>query len=142
MYEWLLFLHVLSAFLLVGAMTFFWAVILATRPRAELVDAPAFFTLSRVGGVAIMAGTVGTLVFGIWLAIYLDAYEILDGWIVGSLVLWVVGTAAGYRAGRDFTPVGDAAPAPEARRRGTILHAVSSLAALVILVLMIWKPGA
>lgn len=142
MYDYLLFFHVLSAALLVGAIAFFWAILLATRPSRPMFGGQASLALSRPASIAIMIGVTGTLIFGVWLAIYLDAYHVWDGWIVASLVLWAVGSGTGERSGRALTPVGDEFPSPEARRRGTILHTVSTLSVLAILVLMIWKPGA
>ena len=80
---------------------------------------------------------VGVLVFGIWLAIDIDGYELWDGWILASLVIWALAGWAGDRAGRAFAedPVGG-------RRRGIRFQALNSVGILVILVLMIWKPGA
>ena len=142
MYEWLLFLHVLSAALLVGALASFWALILGTRPGAGRISGRSSLKLARPATIAIAVGVGGTLIFGVWLALYLDEYEIWEGWIIASLVLWVIGTGAGERSGRALTPVGDEFPSRESRRRGIILHTVASVAALAILVLMIWKPGA
>jgi hypothetical protein len=141
-YDWLLFLHVLSAALLVGALAYFWAIVVATRPGRELFGGITSLRLSRPASVAVGIGFAGTLIFGLWLAIYLDEYRPWDGWIIASLVGWVIGGAAGGASGKALTPVGDDYPSPDARRRGVMLHAVSSLAALVVLVLMIWKPGA
>jgi len=138
-FEWLLFLHVLSAFLLVGALTYFWALVLATRPGRSLFGGAVSLSLARPATIAVSIGIAGTLIFGVWLAIYLDAYEVWDGWILGSLALWVIGTGAGERSGRALTPVGDVYPA---WRKGVLLHAVASAAAVLILVMMIWKPGA
>ena len=42
-------------------------------------------------------GGLLTLVFGVWLA--LDDYDILDGWILTALVLWVVAAATGVLLG-------------------------------------------
>jgi hypothetical protein len=141
-YDWLLFLHVLSAALLVGALAYFWAIVVATRPGRELFGGITSLRLSLPASVAVGIGFAGTLIFGLWLAIYLDEYRPWDGWIIASLVGWVIGAAAGGASGKALTPVGDEYPSPAARRRGVMLHAVSSLAALVVLVLMIWKPGA
>ena len=142
MEKWLLFFHVLSAFFLVGALTYFWWLLLGTRPGASLFGGVASLRMARPATIAITAGVAGTLIFGVWLAIDLDEYHPWDGWIIGSLVLWAIGAAAGARSGRVLTPVADEYPTPEARRRGVLLHTVASLAALAILVLMIWKPGA
>jgi hypothetical protein len=138
-YDWLLFFHVLSAALLVGALTYFWALVLATRPGRSLFGSALSLSLARPATIAVSAGIAGTLIFGVWLAIYLDEYQVWDGWILGSLALWVIGTGAGERSGRALTPVGDAYPA---WRKGVLLHTVASVAAVLILVLMIWKPGA
>jgi hypothetical protein len=138
-YEWLLFFHVLSSFLLVGALAYFWALVLATRPGRMMFGGAASLSLARPATIAVSVGVAGTLVFGVWLAIYLDEYQVWDGWIIGSLVLWAIGTGAGARSGRALTPVGDVYPS---WRRGVLLHTVASAAALLVLVLMIWKPGA
>lgn len=139
MYEWLLFFHVLSAFLLVGALAYFWALVLATRPGRSMFGGAPSLSLARPATIAVSVGVAGTLIFGIWLAIYRDEYQVWDGWILASIVLWAIGTGAGERSGRALTPVGDVYPG---WRRGVALHTVASVAALAILVLMIWKPGA
>ena len=139
MYEWLLFFHVLSAFLLVGALAYFWALVLATRPGRSMFGGAVSLSMARPATVAVTAGVTGTLIFGVWLAIYLDAYQVWDGWILASIVLWAIGSGAGARSGRALTPVGDVYPA---WRLGVLLHTVASVAAVLVLVLMIWKPGA
>jgi hypothetical protein len=138
-YEWLLFFHVLSAFLLVGALAYFWALVLATRPGAAMFAGATSMRMARPATIAIAVGVAGTLIFGVWLAIYLDEYQVWDGWILASLVFWAIGTGAGERSGRALTPVNDVYPA---WRKGVLLHTVASVAALLVLVLMIWKPGA
>src|SRR5918999_419881 len=84
MYEWLLVLHVLSGFALVASLVAFWGMTIAAytgfRPTLGAVAAPF--------GAAAGIGTIGTLVFGIWLALYVDGYELWDGWILAALVLW------------------------------------------------------
>jgi hypothetical protein len=139
LYDWLLFFHVLSAFLLVGALTYFWALVLATRPGRSMFGGTISLSLARPATIAITAGVAGTLIFGVWLAIYVDEYQVWDGWILASLALWAIGAGAGARSGRALTPVGDVYPA---WRRGVLLHTVASVAAVLVLVLMIWKPGA
>jgi hypothetical protein len=142
-YDWLLFLHVASVFLLGMAMIGFWGTIaIASHPfGGEPVDVAT--TLGRPANLLIGPAALASLVFGVWLAIYVDTYEVWDGWILGAIVLWVVAVAAGSFAGRSYAnaakgPIG----AASLRRRGLLLHAASSLAYLAILVLMIFKPGA
>lgn len=139
-YDWLLFLHVLSAFLLVGAMATFWALVVATKPNGPLLTQAAAGTIARPTNVLVIAGTVGTLIFGIWLAIDHDDYQVWDGWILASLILWAVDGWLGDRAGKAFTKAMDGSL--EARRRGLLFHSAASVVVLVILILMIFKPGA
>ena len=136
LYDWLLFLHVLSAFVLAAAITAIWVQVAATRADAALLDGPQAGRFGGIAGPLAGIGGMGTIVFGIWLAIDLEGYDLLDGWILGSLVLWLIGTYTGERAGREFQR------GPEGRERGLRLHIIASVAVLLILVLMIWKPGA
>jgi hypothetical protein len=55
--------------------------------------------------------------------------------VITAVVLWAIGVETGRRAGQ-------AAPDPAARQRSLLFHAVSSLAILLLLIDMIWKPGA
>jgi hypothetical protein len=134
-YEWVLFLHVLSGFVLVGALTALWALVAATRPAAPLHAADEARRYGRVAGPLVGVGLGGTLLFGIWAAIQHDRYQPWDGWILAALVLWAAAAWAGGKAGQEFErdPVGR-------RRSGIRLQALSTLGVLVILVLMVWKP--
>jgi uncharacterized membrane protein len=137
LYDWLLFLHVLSAVILVSAMTALWGLVFATRPDAPVLDGDAATRVGNLAGPMVGVGLMGTIVFGIWLALDVDSYEIWDGWIIASLVLWAFGGWAGDQSGRAFRrdPVGE-------RRAAIRFQALNTVAILVILVLMIWKPGA
>jgi hypothetical protein len=98
---------------------------------------------------------IGTIVFGIWLA--LDEYEIWDGWIIAALVLWLAAGATGGRGGQHYNGVRDRAnalvaegrtePSPELTAglrssRGLAFHSATILLTLALLVVMIYKPGA
>ena len=50
----------------------------------------------------VRAGGIGTLVFGIWLAIRLDHVQIWSGWIIAAIVLWAVAVGAGSRSGAEY----------------------------------------
>jgi hypothetical protein len=141
--DWMLFLHVLSAAALLGGTAAFWALVLATRPARGLLPGPAAGSFAAPTGAVVGIGTGGTIIFGVILSIDIDGYELWDGWILAAIVLWVVGTGLGQRAGTELTRAGMGGPdAAGARGRGILLLAASSLAVLIILVLMIWKPGA
>jgi uncharacterized membrane protein len=132
--DWILALHVLSAVAVVAALTLFWVVVVAARGLDAEEANRQFASLTRLGTATVIAGLVGTLVFGIWLALSVGGYDLWDGWIIAALVLWVVGAGTGQRSGVAFAQ-GD-------QRRGVLLHAISSAAIVLILVDMIWKPGA
>jgi uncharacterized membrane protein len=139
-YEFLLLLHVLAAFALVAALVLFWTMTVVGLTGAA-GGAELFATLARPANLLVGAGAIFTLVFGVWLAIYVDGYELWDGWILASLVLWAVGGGTGERAGRKLgTP--DAFADRTRRRQGILLQVVATAAFLGVLVLMIFKPGA
>jgi hypothetical protein len=135
--DWLLSLHLLSAVLLGAALTAYWALVLGTRPALAMLTPAGADRLNRPLTVAVSIGALGTIVFGVWLAIVQDAYQVWDGWIMAAIVLWAAGVGLGQRAGKAFAAAG-----PLARRNGVLLQASSSAAILAVLVLMIWKPGA
>jgi hypothetical protein len=130
-YEWLLFLHLLAAFLLVAGLVAYSVLVLSSGGEvvARVLGSPALALWN--------AGGIGTLVFGVWLALDVDGYELWDGWILGALVLWAFGGWAGGEAGKKFQeePVGG-------RAAGIRFQSIYSVAILLILILMIWKPGA
>jgi hypothetical protein len=95
-YDWLLFLHVLSAFALVATVVIFSAFALGAATDSRLL---------AVGNALWNVGGLGTLVLGIWLALYVDGYEIWDGWIVTAIVLFAIATELGRRAQLGYTPV-------------------------------------
>jgi hypothetical protein len=129
--DWLLFLHVLSAFLLMITVVMYSAVALGGT-----LGGRATFIADRCWDV----GGLGTLILGVWLALKLDEYGIFDGWIIGALVLWVVATGLGQTVRQRLD---------EEEGDGTVttgavntLHWLRTLTVLALLVLMIWKPGA
>jgi len=131
LYEWLLFLHVAAAFLLVAGIGAYAAVVLAGDDGAVLSAlAPAAPVLWNAGGF-------GTLVLGVWLTIELDAYQPWDGWIIAALVLWVVASAAAGPLSRGLRHGAGRLPRGQARLR----LAVMSVATAALLIDMVYKPG-
>jgi hypothetical protein len=131
--DWIKALHLLSAFALVGALTVFWFGYLLLRGDGGASG--ALGRLFKIGTITIAIGLTGTLVFGVWLSISLDGYEPWDGWVIVAFVLWLIAGGTGDRAGR-------LSREPGGVQQALVLHAVSSLAVVLILVDMIWKPGA
>jgi hypothetical protein len=155
--DWMLALHVLSAFSLVAGIVLFWVLVVAVRrtdtPEGILRMGP----LTRVANPAVGIGMGGTIILGVWLAFSVGGYDIWDPWIVAAIVLWFVGAALGRRANvayvdsvrkaRELQAAGQTGPSPELLAlnrtpRGVVLQAVISGVVLLILADMIWKPGA
>ena len=154
--DWMLALHVLSAFAWVAGIVLFWILIVAVRrtdtPEGTIRTEPVV----KVGNAAIGIGMVGTIVFGIWLAFSVGDYDIWDGWIIAALVLWVISMPLGQRTGAIYTQGMD--KAHELRTAGHTGPSRSSspstgplpgssftpwsVVVLLILIDMIWKPGA
>jgi hypothetical protein len=124
-YDWLLFFHLLAAFLLAVTVVTYTAVALGAQTGGRTL-----FIADRCWDV----GGLGTLVLGIWLALHLDQYEIWDGWIIEAIVLWMVATGLGQGIVRRVA-------AGETSAAGT-MHWLRTIAVIGLLVLMIWKPGA
>ena len=141
-YDWLLFLHVLAAFALVGSLVIFTTVLLATRSSSADGDTP-LLGVSWLGSRLWDVGGLGTLVFGVWLAIDLDGYDLLDGWILAALVLWVVAAGAGARLGIAYNEARSGGGLAGLRTSSaTTLQLVMIVATTLLLIDMIWKPGA
>ena len=155
--DWMLALHVLSAFAFVAGIILFWVLIVAVRrtdtPEGTLRMGP----LTRVADAAIGVGAGGTIVLGIWLAFSVGGYDIWDGWIVAALVLWLITAELGRRASAAYVPgvkkaqelqaAGQAGPNAELlalnrTANGVVLQTLISVVALLIIIDMIWKPGA
>jgi uncharacterized membrane protein len=155
--DWLLALHLLSAAALVGGSTLFSVLIVALWKVDRPAPTLAYMRLSRLGGILIGAASALVLIFGVWLAFDRDDYHVWDGWILAAIVLWIVGVGAGQRAGVLYARVveiartalerGDDGPdeaiAGALRdRQPLVLHVVSAGAIVLILLDMIFKPGA
>ncbi|MEY2534981.1 MAG: hypothetical protein QOF29_2891 [bacterium] len=132
LYDWLLFLHVLAAFLLVAGVVAYGVVVLGGGGAAarRALGTPALMLWN--------AGGIGVLVLGIALAVEVDAYAVWDGWILAAIVLWLVASAAGGPLARGVRE--DTMPVDSGRAR--VLLAVMAVATAVLLIDMIFKPGA
>jgi hypothetical protein len=133
MYGTLLFLHLLAAAALVTTVVVFSAFALGAARDSRIL---------AVANVLWAVGGLGTLVFGVWLAVYLKAYDVLDGWIIAAVVLWGIATELGRRAQVGFATrfPGEGAGAPP--RAAALMHWLRSAVVLALLVVMIFKPGA
>ena len=157
LYDWLLFLHLLSAFAVAAAIVLFSVLIAAWWKRDIPSDVVSLFRISRTGELLVAAGSIGVLVFGIWLAIDAEDYSPWDGWVIAAYVLWLLFGAVGNLTGKIYNSARDRARAlvaegrnersPELAallrsRQGLVLQ-VAAVSLLVLFLLdMLFKPGA
>ena len=155
--DWALALHVLSAFAYVAGLVLFWILVVAVRRVDTPDETLRMEPIVKVGNVAVGIGAVGTIVIGIYLAFAVDGYAIWDAWIIAALVLWAVSGALGQRTGAAYMQGMNKAKELEAAGRtgpdegllalnrtqaGLLLQSLASLAVPLILIDMIFKPGA
>ena len=155
-YDWLLFFHVSGAFLFLGAAVLAWVLGIAAATRELPSEIALLLGLTRFAVLGFGLGTTLLLVFGIWLVIELDVYDITDGWILAALGLFVASIAiGGVGGGRDkrtrmlaerLAREGDL-PSGELNAavrdpRALAYNVASTVAGFAALALMIFKPGA
>jgi hypothetical protein len=155
--EWVLALHVLSAFAYVAGMVVFWVLILAVRQADTPEETIRMEPVVKVGNATVGIGAGGTILLGIFLALSYGGYDLWDGWIIAAIVLWIAAAAAGSRTGAEYLKgmqkaqeleaAGQRGPSAELlalnrTSNGVLMHAVASVIVLLIVVDMIWKPGA
>ena len=148
-YETLLVLHVASAFTFVSAYTMVSALLVACLHVESRERALALLRLARPADALAWVGATGTLVFGLSLVFDTELYDLLDGWIVGAFVLWLVAEEAIrredllFKKGRQVVRAGGAAELRDVlhSRHAVALHLVGGAALLGLLFVMIFKPG-
>ena len=134
MFDTLLFLHILSAFLLISAIVMYSAFVLGGP-----VDKRGL----AIAGVLSAIGGMGVIAFGIWLAIYVKGVEVWDGWVLGAIVLWAAGFGMSSQSEAALKAEAGEEPASvKIPSRAALFHWAAATAFLGMLVLMIWKPGA
>ena len=155
--DWIFSLHLLMAATLVGSLVMSWLVVVALY-RVEVADATLSLNRVAVVGTALtVVGLLGAIAFGIWLAILRDAFQVWDGWVITAIVLWTIATIALLRSfveyakpitrARALAASGETGPSAEltALNRtstGLLLRGLASAAIVLIVIDMIWKPGA
>jgi uncharacterized membrane protein len=153
--QWLLGFHLLGAFMLVSGAVAVGVLHTAATLRERPSEIAFLLGLTRAAVALVAVGSLLTLGFGAWL-VHRRGFDWNDGWITAALALVVVSVVLGGIGGRSarharylaerLAADGDQ-PSDELRRALTspvarALNYGSFLAALVILALMIWKPGA
>ena len=154
-YGWLLFLHITGAFLFLGGAVAAAVFNVSAQTRERPSEVAALMRMAQVVVPVVGLGSIMTLVFGLWL-VHDVGYGYGDGWIVAAIILWAVAAGLGGAGGKReretrvlaerLAAEGDS-PSSELRARmrdpATIAMSYGAgIALLVVLVLMIWKPGA
>ncbi len=150
----LLFLHLVSGFLLVGGTTVAGVAQISALRRDRPSEIALLLRVARPGVLLLNLGAVGTLAFGIALAEQTDI-GLGTGWVSAALALWVVMMLLGGLGGRSARHARELAerlaaegdqPNDELRslvshRPSLLLSYASAVAVVAIIVLMVWKPG-
>jgi uncharacterized membrane protein len=153
--QWLLGFHLLGAFLFVSGAVAVGVLHTAATLRERPSEVAFLLGLTRSAVALVGIGALVALAFGAWL-VGRSGFHWGDGWLAAALALWLVSLVLGGVGGRSarharylaerLADEGDR-PSDELRRAladpaARALNYASFLAALAILVLMIWKPGA
>ena len=155
--DWIFSLHLLMAATLVGSLVMSWIVVVSLLSAIRRVRRSASAGSGWWGRSTTVVGLVGAIAFGIWLAILRDTFQVWDGWVIAAIVLWCVAAVALWRSFVEYAkPVEKATRARRLRQTspnaeltalnrtstGLLLRALSSAAIVLIVIDMIWKPGA
>jgi hypothetical protein len=151
--DWMLALHLLSAFAVASALVLFSVLVFSGRRMTTLEQTRTLFRVAPIGGVLIGAGSGLVLIFGIILALDSDRFDLWDGWVIAGIILWAALVGVGQRSGAYYTKIQKLAERPDggneseviARLRaptGAWLHVATVGIFVLILLDMIYKPGA
>ena len=135
LYETLLFFHVLGAFALVAGTSAMAPFALGWGQAA--LERTGAARLAGTGAILSGVGAVLTLVLGLWLVDNVG-YSFFRFWVLGALVLWAV---AGYCNDEVRRTAQGVTKGDDSGRNVKVLWAVDMAAAVLLLVLMVWKPG-
>jgi hypothetical protein len=146
-------LHLIAAFAVASSLVLFSILVFTGRRARTLEDTRTLFRVAPVGNALITGGVVLVVVFGVILALDSDRFELWDGWVIAAIVLVAAFGGIGQRSGAYYMDVQKLAEAPGggnesevlARLRaptGATLHYVTVVIFLLIVLDMIYKPGA
>jgi hypothetical protein len=152
-YDWMLALHLLAAFAIASALVLYSVLVVSGRRMGTLDQTRQLFRVAPVGTPLIAGGSVLALILGVILAIDSDQFEIWNGWVIAGIVLWAMLGAIGGRTGAYYTSLQKLAAAGGegaeqqviARlqaRTGALLHLGTLLVFVLIVLDMVFKPGA
>ena len=152
-YEWILALHLLSAFAVASALVLYTVLVFSGRRMTTLEQTRALFRVAPLGTGLIIGGTALVLVFGVILALDSDQFNIWDPWIIAGIVLWAALGGIGQRTGAYYSGVEELSKSADSGTEAAVLARLkastgsnlhlATVAVFLLLVLdMIFKPGA
>jgi uncharacterized membrane protein len=154
-HDWALFFHLLGALLLVAGVTVAGVAFEAARRRSRPDAVAVLLGLTRSGVLLVALGSVLVLAFGLWLVDLEDDLDLGTGWVSAALTLFVVIVILGALGGRrpkrarklaerlaqDGQPEDPELRALLDDRLALGLNYLAAVLLVVILVLMVFKPG-
>lgn len=154
--DWIFALHVTMAALLVGSLVMTWIVVVSLFTTSTPGTTLSLHRVELVATGATIIGLLGAISLGVWLAILRPDFHPWDGWVIAAYVLWGIAAILLFRSFAEFEKPAHRAKAliassqtgtdPElvALNRtstGLLLRAGASLAIVLIVIDMLWKPG-
>jgi uncharacterized membrane protein len=150
-----LFGHLLGAFLFVSGTTVAGVAYEAGRRRSSTAEIALLLGLARIGAALVGAGMLAVLAFGLWL-VHLGGWGYGAAWVDAAIGLFVAAAVLGGYGGQapkrarqlasrlagDGQPVTDDLRRLLADRTALFMNYASVVLVVVVLVLMVWKPGA
>jgi len=155
--DWIFSIHLLFAATLVGSLVMSWIVVVSMRTADTPAATLSLHRVAMVATGATIAGLLGVIAFGIWLAVLRIEFHLWDGWVIVAIALWSIAAIALLRSvveyakpvkkARALVTSGETGPSMELSAlsrtsTGIVLRALASAAIVLIVVDMIWKPGA
>ncbi len=152
--DWLLFFHLLGAFAFFAGATVAGTLQLAAIRRERPSEILMLLRLTRVGVALVGVGALLTLGVGIPLAEH-EGFGLSPVWIQAAIGLWAASMALGAVGGRTARHarhlaerLADAGDRPSEELRALVAHRpslwasyLSGILLVVVVVLMVWKPG-
>lgn len=155
--NWVFSFHLIFAAMLVGGLVMSWVVVAALYSAKAAEQTLGLGRVAMVGTVAILLGLLGTITLGVWTALLRPELRPWHGWAIAAIVLWAIATVALLRSfaeygkpvakARELAAAGMTGPNEELSalnrtRTGLLLRALSSVAIVLIVIDMVYKPGA
>ena len=154
--DWIFSIHLLFAATLVGSLVMSWIVVVSMRTADTPATTLSLHRVALVATGATIVGLAGVIVLGIWLAILRIEFHPWDGWVIAAIVLWasprsrccaLSSSTRSPRESKALIAAAQTGASPELtalNRTATGLAAARRGVAAVVLIVvdMIWKPGA